>query len=134
MRRATVGEVEAILEEDWQAAGFNVWLREGGRYGRILVPGRGAGYTIREDLEPERADRPGPSLFLPEEALEAIAAAAAGVAPAVPAHVDALADARAQRDRLLALLELERIANVADRGLAGPDGAIAELERLRKLR
>jgi hypothetical protein len=48
---------------------------------------------------------PGPSMVLPEQALEALVKEAMNILPPSEVTVDAMKDARATRDRLLAIVE-----------------------------
>jgi hypothetical protein len=132
MRRATVGDVEVVLVEEWARDGYDVVIRGvSGAYRHHIYRPRASDGFASDQWEEYAVNDPGPiapSLFLPADALEALAAAAAGVAPAVPAHVDALEDTRRTRDRLLTILELEAC------GRDGEVGAITALERLRAIR
>lgn len=114
MRRATVGDVEVLLEENWQAGGYNVFVLErrgvAGERQQLRYVDDPNEFALRWEQLKDDGRTPAPTMFLPADALEALIAAAAGVTPAVPAHVEALEDARDVRDRLLTLVENERAA------------------------
>lgn len=109
MRRATVNETEAILVEEWQAAGFNVFIRQrvGARGWRIYRPRQGdeLGPTWEELPPALESAAVAPSLFLPADALEALTAAAYDFKPPSSAVSEHLADVIKVRDRLLDVAE-----------------------------
>lgn len=93
--------MRAKLELAFQQDAYRVWVYEPGPRARRLVLEDGA--TAWLELDPHEADPP-PSFVIPAGALEAIAEELGRKGP-TGAGADAIEDARATRDRLLALVE-----------------------------
>lgn len=126
MKRATVEDVEVLLVENWQRRGYDVIIRGAAgtpRRHHIYRPDA-PGLSQWEELDPA-APAPAPSFFLDGSMLEALAAAAVGLNPAIPPEAAALEDTRAVRDRLLTLVEVGFIAGLVD------DDDANVIERLR---
>jgi hypothetical protein len=104
--------MEARVEYDFVTGGHRVWLYERGfgglkvirfeyridEHGNLLPP-----WTVWEDVDPHSEVKP--TLILPRDGLEALMVAAGEHVKATDATVDALADARSVRDRMITLVE-----------------------------
>lgn len=101
--------VRAHVERNWLTRQINIWLYDqAGRFTityAIGAEGELVGIKHEDDGMGKLPDRP--TLSLPQEAFEAIVKEGAGIVPPSEATHDALVDARAQRDRLLAMVESE---------------------------
>jgi hypothetical protein len=96
--------VKARIERDWARPAVKVWLYEERERGPVMVGFDEHGHATFQILE-EGAEMPGPSMVLPEQALEALVKEAMNILPPSEVTVDAMKDARATRDRLLAIVE-----------------------------
>lgn len=105
--------MKAHIEQDWMRRGFKVWLYEPLGQGRTVrvVGFDERGEVLLQNFE-DTADIP-PSFVLREDMLKALLDEAAGVLPPSEATSEHLADARAIRDRLLALVEASTLRTPA---------------------
>jgi hypothetical protein len=106
--------VKCRLETSWALDAVQVFLYQEGGLGQptrvlhIIEVGGGAVQPVYQwDDVDESGGYPPPTLILPREAVEALAAAASDFAPPSEATERHLYDAIGTRDRLLALVELQ---------------------------
>lgn len=88
------------LEQNWMNHGVKVWFYEPTPQGTLIFDVVAGTHKLLKDGEKEP-----PPLELPEVALQALAAEAAGILPVSDATSAHLADAVKVRDRLLTLVE-----------------------------
>lgn len=97
--------MKARIEREWTRDAVKVWLYQPGpNMTAQVVAIQPDGELLLHNVEGGGV-LPAPSFVLPTAALEALVREASGVLPPSETTVDAMRDARATRDRLLALVE-----------------------------